>query len=250
MILKKSFTLSEIMISIAVLGVIVAACVPIILSMTPNKNAIMIRKAYYTTEQIVSDLINDENYFPDGDLSDTTPTPLVGTGITPFEGYKFRCLFASKLNIDDSNTYHAQNEDALEKICLHEISTTAGNAEGLIYTNDGMIWNFVNCPISNSTDNWEKDGCRIDISTTHDIIHSGYDTGVACMDDGNGWGATICGVKLVHKIGKMAMFIDKNGNISLNGRTNTNGGNGMMTGEHDQENIRTILNGTTSLMGK
>ena len=133
MIFKKSFTLSEIVIALAVLGIIVAACVPIILNMSPNKNDIMIRKAYYTTEQIISDLINDENYFPDGDLSNSDDYSIAGVD-NPSPDYKLRCLFASKLNLDTTNS----NFDNLSVAC-------EGNDEGtddvILYTHDGMVWN-------------------------------------------------------------------------------------------------------------
>ena len=233
MIFKKSFTLSEIMIAMAVLGIIVAACVPIIMSMTPNKNAIMIRKAYYTTEQIISELINDENYYPDGDLSNEDEVTVAGTNITAGGEQKFRCLFVSKLNLDNTTN---DGINTLSNFC-EKTSLDANSGDDLIYTNDGMVWNFVLCP---SVNGWD-DGCRIDMSTSHDIEHTGYDIGQDCDFNVGGWGTNACGAKLIHKIGKMAMFIDNIGNISLNGE-------GMNEGR--QQNIRNILNGNTSLMGK
>ena len=38
---KKSFTLSEIMIAMMIFGIIAAACIPIVMNMSPNKYAIM-----------------------------------------------------------------------------------------------------------------------------------------------------------------------------------------------------------------
>ena len=121
--IAKGFTLSEILIAMLVLGIIVAASVPIILNLTPNKNVIMIKKAYYATENIIHSLINDQNYYPDmtanciksdGTLEnsgtnecyygfDYAPSAINVPGVSGSvaTGNKLQCLFASKLNIKE-----------------------------------------------------------------------------------------------------------------------------------------------------
>ena len=131
----KAFTLSEIMIALLVLGIIVAASVPTILKLTPNKNAIMMKKAYYTTETIIHDLINDATYYPDrtsegvyGFEDNTVATNLKvpGTDIVVNSGRKLPCLFASKLNIKDD---------------LANVCKTADYID-IVNTMDGMTWNL------------------------------------------------------------------------------------------------------------
>lgn len=147
----KGFTLSEVLIALLVLGIIVAASVPVIMRLAPNKNVAMIKKAYYITESIVSGLINDSYYYPDNSIhcqgSYSTGAFNSDTGGTCYYGFddsssvtvlntnintvsddandKFRCLFASKLNIKENLSYVCQN-----------------NGIGIVTTMDGMTWNF------------------------------------------------------------------------------------------------------------
>lgn len=237
---KKSFTLSEIMIAMAIFGIIAAACIPIVLNMSPNKNAIMLKKAYYTTEQIVSDLINDPIYYPSGDFAEDISVMADNTNpsITkPTEFAKLSCLFAKKMNIDANS-----GSVTLENFCTRTADNGSyhnNNANHILVTNDGMIWNFVSCNANNSF-NETNPACRIDVSVaTDDITKTGYDT-EGCSDDTNGWGTNICGQNKINKIGKVALFIQQDGGISLSGT-------GFSAG---QPNIQNIINGTTNLLGK
>ena len=62
----KAFTLTELMIALAVIGILVAVVTPAIMRTRPNKNKMMIKKTYYETEKIVESLINDETLYIDG----------------------------------------------------------------------------------------------------------------------------------------------------------------------------------------
>lgn len=61
----KGFTLTELMVALAVIGILVAVVTPTIMKTRPNKNKMMIKKTFYTTEQIVATLINDARLYPD-----------------------------------------------------------------------------------------------------------------------------------------------------------------------------------------
>ena len=61
----KGFTLTELMVALAVIGILVAVVTPAIMKTRPNKNKMMVKKSFYITEQIVSSLINDERLYPD-----------------------------------------------------------------------------------------------------------------------------------------------------------------------------------------
>ncbi len=108
----KGFTLTELMIALAVIGIIVAVVTPAIMKTRPNKNKMMIKKTYYTTEQIVSSLINDERLYPDmrdgcdgGDADIDCYYGFDYTGAVTYEdetysgNSKFQDLFRSKLNV-------------------------------------------------------------------------------------------------------------------------------------------------------
>lgn len=226
MILKKSFTLSEIMIAMAVLGIIVAASVPIILNMSPNKNAIMLKKAYYTTQQIVSDLINNDILYPNGDFHEDNS---LGTGEDISEFAKFSCLFARKMNIDGSKL------PTVDDFCKR---TENEHANFILYTQDGMAWNFVGCKFG------EDETCRIDVSSVSDLTKVTYSNSVKCIYGGDGWGGNYCTEPGTHeivkpKLGKAAFFISKDGGISLKH------GNDV-----EQPEVQAIIDGTTSLIGK
>lgn len=133
----KGFTLTELMVALAVIGILVAIVTPTIMKTRPNKNKMMIKKAYYTTENIVGSLINDPTLYADMTSACTHPEGMVPgdycaygfdydaaaeTGAVSYSGdTKFQGLFASKLNIS--------NADA----DFTNFSTT-----------DGMSWDFTN----------------------------------------------------------------------------------------------------------
>lgn len=62
---KKAFTLTELLIALAVIGILVAILVPVIFNLMPDQNVLMAKRAYYAVQTVVSDLINDEGCYPD-----------------------------------------------------------------------------------------------------------------------------------------------------------------------------------------
>ena len=118
----KGFTLTELMIALAVIGILVAVVTPTIMRTRPNKNKMMIKKAYYTTENIVNSLINDSALYRDMTeyCRSNGPDENVAQGEYCAYGFewdeeveqdgekfsgndKFQQLFASKVNIASSD---------------------------------------------------------------------------------------------------------------------------------------------------
>lgn len=121
----KGFTLTELMVAMGVIGILVAVVTPAIMKTRPNKNKMMIKKSFYTAEQIVSTLINDERLYPDmkeicdrGVVEGEDPTKVYCAfgfdydnsvryeGETYAGNTKFADLFASRLNVkteDETN---------------------------------------------------------------------------------------------------------------------------------------------------
>jgi len=60
----KGFTLAEMMVCLAVISVIATLMMPAINNLRPNKSKVMFKKAFYLTERIVSEMINDEDMYP------------------------------------------------------------------------------------------------------------------------------------------------------------------------------------------
>ena len=62
---NKAFTLTELLVALGVIAVLCAILLPVIFNILPNQNVIMAKRAYYATQTLVSELINDEGCYPD-----------------------------------------------------------------------------------------------------------------------------------------------------------------------------------------
>lgn len=233
---SKGFTLSEILIAMLVLGIIVAASVPVILNLTPNKNGIMMKKAYYATESIVHSLINDPNYYPDmthnclksdGTLEnsgsnecyygfDYAPTAVKIPGVTNdvSTSNKLLCLFASKLNIKED----------LNNVCE---GTTI-----IVTTMDGMSWNL-NALQSIST----IGTLEIDVDGVNKGVSAYNGTSLKACGTTTSWG-TSCNTELTKaqkkKFDRIQITISRDGKLSFEG---------------GQDELVKIISGETKLIG-
>lgn len=61
---KKGFTLSEVLMTLTIIGIGAAILTPVILNIIPDSNKVAFKKAYSTIEQTISTLVNDEDYYP------------------------------------------------------------------------------------------------------------------------------------------------------------------------------------------
>lgn len=140
--MKKGFTLAEMLITIAIVGILAAICMPMVRKVMPNKELLMFRKGYYLTERIVAELINDEDLYPeiydeDGDATDNGQY-LANTEEVTYKGKtysgntKFCELFAAKLN-----------KTSNEVSC----GTYLDNG-GTLTTTDGMVWHIPITPFN------------------------------------------------------------------------------------------------------
>lgn len=204
---SKGFTLAEILIAMTVLGIIVAASVPVILNMRPNKNAIMMKKAYYATETIINGLINDSYYYPETDDAATegfkNTVQVKVEGIDTTSAHKLACLFASKLNIKED----------LANVCngtIEEISTM-----------DGMVWDLQALPENGTASGYlriDVDGPSKGINTF--FIANASDT--SCLSEHtiyNWAGGSNCGSKTEKarkNFDRMLIEINSNGRLRIN----------------------------------
>lgn len=229
---SKGFTLSEILIAMLVLGIIVAASVPVILNLTPNKNAIMMKKAYYATESIIHSLINDPNAYPDKTVyCDENGSNANGgncyfgfedqdeevyvSGVGKVSGMKkFRCLFASKLNIKED----------LNNVCNGDLEE--------VTTMDGITW-FIGKLDSGD------DELEIDVDGKDKGVNAYYlKTNKGSCPSAATWGLISCNAELKNRAKKnfdrIQIKIGKDGQLSI---------------DDQQEEFLNILNGTKKLIG-
>ena len=114
---RKGFTLAEILISLAIIGIIAAIGFPAVNSMKPDKNKIMYLKVYDELRNEISSLVSDSSLFPackdDGeDGIECASHPLLNTMLpvnkrfnaSKYEGNEKLCnLIAYYLNTSDTN---------------------------------------------------------------------------------------------------------------------------------------------------
>lgn len=65
---KKAFTLSEVLVTLTIIGIVAALTIPSIVSKMPNKEAMSYRKSFAVAQQFVSDIVNDSEFFPTDDV--------------------------------------------------------------------------------------------------------------------------------------------------------------------------------------
>ena len=66
--MKKAFTLAEVMIVLAIIGILVAILLPTAQNMTPDKAILKFKKGNISLTTAIRDLANSDTYFYDGDF--------------------------------------------------------------------------------------------------------------------------------------------------------------------------------------
>ncbi len=66
--MKKAFTLAEVMITLTVIGIITSIIIPVAINSKPDENIMKFKKAHNTLYQVISELVNSDKYYYDGDL--------------------------------------------------------------------------------------------------------------------------------------------------------------------------------------
>lgn len=135
--MKKGFTLAETLITLTLIAVLATITLPIIKRYSPNKPHLLFRKVYYTASNIISELVNDYEIYPEiaggvGYLANTETIPYQGGN---YGGdTKFCELFLSRLNTIE------ENPDASGKVCVARTFSNGTVSDGQFTTADGVIW--------------------------------------------------------------------------------------------------------------
>ena len=125
---KRAFTLTELLIALAIIGILSAVLYPIIVHILPDRNVVMAKRAFYTTETIVADMINNRYCYPDLTSNKTDPR----VGFDDGSGYS-RCVYG-----------RTQENDALKKFATLftdklDIKTISDDKQSFT-TKDGLVW--------------------------------------------------------------------------------------------------------------
>ena len=132
---KNAFTLAELLIALGVIGILTAIAIPIVFSLAPDQNVLMAKRAFFTTETVISNLLNDPNCYP---------KILSRSGLDDGLGYAKCNKYGgkdnpSKLSIDDAS-------EKLVTLFTNELDLKGEiKKEGTKYsftTKDGIKWTF------------------------------------------------------------------------------------------------------------
>ena len=125
----KAFTLAEILVTLALVGILTATLVPNVMKVLPDKNKVMFRKAYHSLEQAVHLMINDNNLYPGDQLTAGVQRGFNYTDDTGGSGTTNKFCYHL---VDSLNTIGATS-------CP---TTTTESARGIniATTSDGITW--------------------------------------------------------------------------------------------------------------
>lgn len=132
MTIKKGFTLSEVMITLGILGVLAAIIIPAVMNVSPDSNKVMFKKAHSTLEKTVETLINDDVNYPSNVTGQTTD----GTNVTVARGFN---------NTDITGTVVPAGNDKFCYLFAQQLNTVGtvtctANQTGTFETTDGISW--------------------------------------------------------------------------------------------------------------
>ena len=157
-ILKKGFTLAEIMIALVVIGVITSILLPVAFNNVPNENIMKFKKGNATLAKVINELVTSGEYNTQGDLARDNKGNLINSH-TNIEYSKYFCVtFSDLLNVKNVKCENSTNAtvgggyycwdwaevememngvtvgQAIDRYCKNNIS------ESLITTNDNIIY--------------------------------------------------------------------------------------------------------------
>lgn len=196
--MKKAFTLTELLIALAVLGLLIAVLTPVISNLIPDQNALMAKRSYYAAQTIVSDLINDEACYPD-----MTQANFFNTETQSYDNSAQRVGFDDGFGYQDCFLWggsgspaaaegeeaidYINNENALNKFTTlfkSKLDIRETSENGRFKTRDGMYWVITSDLSPNNKDSYltitidvngeENPGCA-QSDRASDILHHSND---------------------------------------------------------------------------
>ena len=134
---NNAFTLTELLVALGVIAILCAVLLPVVFNLMPNQNTIMAKRAYYTLQTVISDMLNDESCYPDRTNDHEHPR----VGLDDGFGYVGCAPWGQeKLTTDDAKTKFI----LVFKDKLGLLSDQATDSNTTFTTNDGMDWAFSN----------------------------------------------------------------------------------------------------------
>ena len=195
--MKRGFTLSELMIAMAVLGILLALVIPIIANTRPDEFKMLTKKAYFVTEQIVSSLINDPQLYPDSTMYCTDEE----SGGTCY--YGFDDVSSVAYNGHTANEYIYWEEAKFPRLFAEQLNVAEG------YDSEDVTKDY-DFPSSNSSSITTTDGIKFEFN---------YDSSSSYDSDAEAPGPGIisgCWANSNSPTKKCTLLIDVNGDSDPN----------------------------------
>ena len=205
---KIAFTLTELMVALGVVGILCAVMLPIIFNLMPDQNIIMAKRVYYSIQETVADLINDDACYPDRTMSD----------------------YDARVGFDDGNAYpncagwssddKTSANEKFQTLFHNRLDSNELDSDGGFTTKDKVYWKVV---FDNSTFDGTKNDATyyatiiVDVNGTNSSPNCGQSTDATECTDGRTKGFDKFAVKvyadggleIVDEWAKDAVGIDK-----------------------------------------
>lgn len=155
----KAFTLTELLIALAVIGILIAILLPVIFNLIPNQNTLMAKRAYYAIRTITSNLLNDDACYPPKEHAQSAEER---NGFDDGYGYADCMMWGGKYNESYINTENANSKFLtlfVNKLDLKNNNTNnsvilgSGDTTYTFTTKDGIVWTAQNMKLGHSNTN-------------------------------------------------------------------------------------------------
>ena len=142
--LKKGFTLQELLITVAIVGIVAAVTVPGIMGLMPDKKKVMYMKAYNTLTNLTNEILDDPSLYYIEYRNDGTAN-CSGVNCTgyPIENDKFDRAFGGEWNMDGDSLKFGYCLASKMNI-QEEFGTDLDNGDlSMTFTSvDGVRWTY------------------------------------------------------------------------------------------------------------
>lgn len=206
---NNAFTLTELLVALGVIGILCAILLPVIFNLLPNQNTIMAKRAYYTVQTVVSDLINDEGCYPDK----TNSTTGRRVGFDDGFGYANCSAWGGDENTGTITAEGDANSKFI-KLFTDKIDIASGNNTQKFTTKDGISWAF---PTMGYQTKNNKNAIAILVVDVNgkDKPNCGK-AATSALDMGDGVAKTVCTADRTSGFDVFSMGIYADGRITIN----------------------------------